>query len=210
MENDRFDKNISRCLPVKVARAHAAGDIAARRKSLQTAVKWARLGPDSAAWSSALFTGPTGAGKSWAAAIVVANEPYSFDRPVPRDCVGGGSTVCSRWESVPGALYVTAIELGRLVMGAHLGRPSARLQWLKACPLVAVDDLGREVFDQSGYIKAGLFEFLTGRFDSEQRTIVTTNLNDSALSERYGSALFDRFQAHGIVCELDETDYVRE
>ena len=54
-----------------------------------------------------------------------------------------------------------------------------------------------------------MFQFLARRFDDDQRTIVTTNLDEHAIEQRYGAALLDRFRAHGLISELDDSDYAR-
>jgi len=118
--------------------------------------------------------------------------------------------VFSRWESAPAALFIRATDVAQMLMGANFGRVDKRLAWLRRCPLIVVDDLGREANDNGGYISAGIFELICNRFEDAQRTIVTTNLDRVAFQKRYGAALFDRFIANGAMSTLDGGDYQRQ
>lgn len=172
--------------------------------------QWLELDATVRSWHGLLLRGPTGVGKTLAACSVVCRPRYSFDVEPHPECLGRGATVYSQFESTPGAMFVTAIELGRMLMACNLGRRmDSVLAWAVHCPVVVVDDLGREANDGSGHVSSGLFNFVASRFDRDQRTIVTTNLEDDEFRSRYGAALQDRFRAHGVVSNLSDADYQR-
>ena len=206
----------SRWIPTRLSRVLAEwtmepqGGAVRESTAWKHAGGWWRLAEDHQAWHGLVLRGETGTGKTFAACGIVSGGGYDFStRPHP-ECLDQGNTVFSQWESAPRALFVRASDLAQMLMGSGFGRKDPRLAWIKHCPLIAIDDLGREPVDGGGYMASGLFELFAHRFDEDQRTIVTTNLDEPAFVKRYGAAIYDRFRAHGVVSELASADYERQ
>lgn len=210
-ENDlrpaQIEMMVSRWIPRRIARELATdGDTVTRAdaKAYADAQTWYRLDDDHASWSSLVMHGPTGTGKTFAACRLVSSPRFD---PFREDI--GHGRVFSRHESMPGALYVRAYDLAREIMREQFGKPSIVLGWIENCPIIVIDDLGREPSDSSGYMVAGIIDLMFRRFDRLQRTVVATNLDRQKISQRYGSAIEDRMRAHGVVSTLSASDYQR-
>lgn len=69
---------------------------------------------------------------------------------------------------------------------------ASRVRQLKNCDLLILDDLGTEL--SSAFTQSSLYTLLDGRIRSNKSTIISTNLDRSALRERYGAALASRLE----------------
>lgn len=70
-------------------------------------------------------------------------------------------------------------------------------------PLLVVDDLGTERVSESQWGTEQLASLLTGRIDAGLRTVVTTNLDGTAMTKRYGDRLRSRLNLRPQVGLLD-------
>lgn len=70
-------------------------------------------------------------------------------------------------------------------------------------PLLVVDDLGTERQSESQWAVEQLASLLTGRLDAGLRTVVTTNLDGTAMTNRYGARLRSRLNLRPQVGLLD-------
>lgn len=206
----------SRWIPTRIAMHLATHACSADSGSVRESTAWRHaqgwwgLSESQAVWHGLMLRGETGTGKTFSACGVVSGGDYSFGtRPSPH-CLRDGNTVFSEFESSPAALFVRASDLAGMLMGSGFGRKDPRLAWLTHCPLIAIDDLGREPSDSGSYMASGLFDLFARRFDESQRTVVTTNLDEGSFVERYGVAVYDRFCAQGVVSDLKDSDYQRQ
>lgn len=197
-----IDLFLSRKIPLRFATV-----LAAKKEREAHAVKaawhWSDL-EGKPRGASLVFWGPTGRGKTFAAAMLVA-----YPAPSQADPPDGGTKTFSALERLPAALFIRAGKLQTMLMGDSLGRTDPLLKWIRATPLLAIDDLGREALDQHGYVYSQLYELLDGRFDAEQRTVITTNLSPERLEDRYGEAMLDRWQSYGVFVDMADGEYER-
>lgn len=90
-------------------------------------------------------------------------------------------------------MFVRAAELSS---ATFTDEGKARLARARRLPLLIVDDLGVERMDNAG-IWAEALDLLTDvRYAKKLRTIITTNLDEAAFSQRYGERVFDRVCEH--------------
>jgi len=122
---------------------------------------------------SALLAGPTGIGKSTAAALMSRRriEQVHADKEI-----GYAFT------------WVTALDLTAAIQRHPLGkgRPDV-LESATEARLLVLDDLGQEKDTQNV-----LMELLNARYAAQQPTITTTGLTPDELQARYGVALYRR------------------
>lgn len=107
---------------------------------------------------------------------------------------GTGKTVGASWGlSRKGGMFVRAADLCRVSDDAD--NDPDRIAARKS--LLVVDDLGQEHVGGSDFALSVIDRVLGARYDSARPTIVTTNLNEKALEERYGDRLVDRLAEAG-------------
>jgi DNA replication protein DnaC len=114
--------------------------------------------------------------------------------------VGVGKTVAAAYALAhePG-LYVTAEELRRRLCSSNWRDFDWQARVLRA-RLVVVDDLGAESREGS---REALFELVNRRMGEERAlTLLTGNLTESELIERYDARTIDRLQYVGIIVEI--------
>ena len=125
---------------------------------------------------SLLFTGAPGLGKtvlSAAIARVVAEKGYS----VAYDSVSAMLTVFEREKYPRGGEEEQAEN-------------ASRLRQLMGCDLLILDDLGTEMLNAMS--QNALYTLLDGRIRAGRSTIISTNLDRAAITERYGAQLSSR------------------
>ena len=125
---------------------------------------------------SLLFTGAPGLGKTFlsaAIARVVADKGYS----VAYDTVSAMLTVFEREKFPRGSEEEQAEN-------------ASRLRQLMGCDLLILDDLGTEML--TAFSQSALYSLLDGRIRSGKSTIISTNLDRAAITERYGPQLSSR------------------
>jgi hypothetical protein len=134
-----------------------------------------------------LLLGPTGVGKTLAAALVVVD--FASKWPWNEQPSGPGTAEPIR--------YVDASSLTRLsAFDAETGR---YVDSLRACHLLVLEDAGDEGTD----LGKGLFvELLMARHAKRRRTVVTGNLLPPMFRKRYGDAVADRIRAAGYSPDL--------
>lgn len=118
---------------------------------------------------SLLLRGPTGVGKTHLS-LAIAGE------------------VLSRGYSV---VYGPVQQLLHRMEKEHFGRSDGNTEdVLLACDLLILDDIGTE-FSSSFYTSA-LYNIINGRMMAEKPTVISTNLNQRELTERYGEQIASR------------------
>ena len=119
--------------------------------------------------SSLLLSGPTGTGKthlSLAIAKQVTEQGYNV-------------------------IYGSIQPLLRKLEGEHFGRTEGDSETqLIGCDLLILDDLGME-FD-SPFNRVCLYNIINARLLEDKPTIISTNLNHTAIKERYGDQIASR------------------
>lgn len=133
----------------------------------------AYLVSDFSAGRCLVLTGPTGVGKSWAAAAAI-RATSTVVTPVSWRRFWHFPALC-----------------GALLNPATRGEA---LEHAKATPFVVLDDFGAEYVKEGGLIDAFLDELVWTREAEEQATIITTNLTTDALKARLPERLIDRLR----------------
>ena len=67
---------------------------------------------------------------------------------------------------------------------------ASRVRQLKGCDLLILDDLGTEM--STAFTQSALYSLLDGRLRAGKSTVISTNLDREAISERYGPQLSSR------------------
>jgi len=90
----------------------------------------------------------------------------------------------------------------------HLAR-TERIQELKECPMLAIDDLGCEAARVSvfGNEVSPVTEILQHRYTGRMLTMFTTNLTPRQIGERYGDRIADRFRESATFVRFNEASY---
>lgn len=110
--------------------------------------------------------------------------------------VGTGKTMAAAWGcAFHGGLMCKAMEIVKAGLFDSLEVAPQQFH------LMAIDDLGMEPVDAKGYGYAAIFDLLDERYDSGQKTILTTNLTMDDFRARYGSGagarMWDRIREVG-------------
>ena len=74
---------------------------------------------------------------------------------------------------------------------------------MRRAELLIIDDLGWEHLDQTGYVLGSMVGMLDDRIQDEQRTVLTTNLDEKAFRARYGDAIHDRVRGYGTWVDVE-------
>lgn len=106
--------------------------------------------------------------------------------------------------------YVTEATVGyskRTVVGVYPAKELARMcaasqnerkeyEALVMQDMLGIDDLGEEPKEVMSYgmIYTPLIDIISERYNRQLATIITTNLTDKQLSEKYGPRIYDRFR----------------
>lgn len=118
---------------------------------------------------SLLFSGATGLGKTFLSACVA------------RQVAEGGHSV----------VYVSAGKLFADYEAVRFERAEAdSLRDYRDCELLIVDDLGTEMTTE--FVKAALYELVNGRLMEQKTTLISTNLDERHLEDRYGGQIASR------------------
>lgn len=128
-----------------------------------------------------------------------AYEPRDASEHARRWADGRSRLLCLSGESGSGKSVAAALAVGRL--GYAVWLHACDLQWLTpierdrwtdatTCPLLVVDDLGVERLTEQAL---SLFvRIVTSRWDSNRRTVLTTNLAAGEIRPRYGDRIARR------------------
>ena len=81
---------------------------------------------------------------------------------------------------------------------------SSRVRQLLSCDLLILDDLGTEML--TAFTQSALYSLLDGRLRSGKKTIVSTNLTNDGIAERYGAAMASRLEGEYIRVEFQGQD----
>jgi hypothetical protein len=134
-----------------------------------------------------VLVGPTGVGKTVAAAFVVRDFARKWDW-------NGQPT----GPAMPPAIWLPARRLTSLSAfddaDAELFRHALKTR------LLVLDDVGDEATD---FAKARLTDLLMQRLDDARRTVITSNLTAERFKARYGEALTDRINTRTLHPRLD-------
>lgn len=78
---------------------------------------------------------------------------------------------------------------------AHHAKDYKSFQQLKARPMLAVEDMGREATEVLDYgnVLNPVIDLVEYRYNSQLFTAITTNLTPKQVSEKYGKRIADRF-----------------
>ena len=156
------------------------------KKVLSVAESFARRFPDGA--ENLLFQGGTGLGKTFLSACIA------------RVVAAEGFSVC--YDSAAAALE--SYERAKFRRDSEEGEEAAqRVRRMEGCDLMILDDLGTEMLTPMS--QSALYSLLNRRLVEGRPTIVSTNLDDEALSARYlpqiSSRLLGEFKALPFVGE---------
>ena len=69
---------------------------------------------------------------------------------------------------------------------------ASRVRQLLSCDLLILDDLGTEM--PTAFTQSALYTLLDGRLRAGKKTVISTNLDQNDVSERYGAALASRLE----------------
>ena len=120
---------------------------------------------------SLLFSGATGLGKTFLSACIA------------RQVAEGGHSV----------VYATAGKLFSDYEAVKCERAEPEsLRDYRDCDLLIIDDLGTEMTTE--FVKAALYEIVNSRLLERKTTVISTNLNEQDLEERYGGQIASRLQ----------------
>jgi len=136
-----------------------------------------------------LFSGAPGLGKTFlsaAIARVVAEKGYGV-----------------AYDTVTGLLSSFEKEKFSLDPDERADAAS-RVRQLLSCDLLILDDLGTEML--TAFTQSALYSLLDGRLRSGKKTIVSTNLDNDGIAERYGAALASRLEGEYIRVEFQGQD----
>lgn len=156
-------------------------------EALQRAREW--LASD---WDFLLLCGGPGAGKTIAAANVVADFLDAERAKEP------GFVLPSAGRKPSGAKVVRAAEGQRLGLFDEDSR--AAVQQMRRVALLVLDDMGTEML--TDVWRQQLDDVIDARYSDKLRTIVTTNLTPEAFKERYGARIADRIRQTAMVVQL--------
>lgn len=100
-----------------------------------------------------------------------------------------------------GGIFITAVELSQMKFeGSNLSR-------LKRVGCLAIDELGMEGKDQSGWLAGPFFDLIDRRCGGGLKTVITTNLDGDVFVARYMSGdlerLNRRFQTYGRFVKIE-------
>ncbi len=127
--------------------------------------------------SDLLMQGGPGLGKTFLSACIA------------RAVAERGYSVC--YDSVSAALE--AFETRRFARESEAGEDAERrVQQMLACDLLILDDLGTEFLTPVS--ASALYTLVNTRLANGRRSIVSTNLSDEELANRYGPQLFSRLK----------------
>lgn len=113
--------------------------------------------------------------------------------------VGAGKSFAAAWAlaGIGNGLWVSARTVDNLEAWKEVQHRAHHI------PLLVLDDLGTERQSESQWGTEQLASLLTGRLDAGLRTIVTTNLDGTAMTARYGARLRSRLNLRPQVGLLD-------
>ena len=124
---------------------------------------------------SMIFYGPTGVGKTFLC-LCIADKLMKKRKNVV-------------YESAK--LMFDTIEQYVFSREKHSSPQSIFYSIVKSCDLLIIDDLGTEI--TNSFIRQELFEIVNQRIISGKKTIISTNLSQQELQERYEQRIFSRF-----------------
>lgn len=128
-----------------------------------------------------MLSGPTGVGKSFAAA------KWLWDHAVARR---------RRPHPMASRRWYPAVLLARL------SQFDEEIEELNTRATLVIDDLGVEYADKTGNFRSRLDYLLDARYSEERPTIITTNLSPDHVSSRYGVRIVDRIRDGGGFCSI--------
>jgi hypothetical protein len=146
-----------------------------RTIALQKSLAWNRKG-------FLTITGPTGTGKSFAAASVLFEATRSRMERTWNDP--------TQWSKSAAGLWLSAYRVS-----------TSREDFALAlsCGFLVLDDLGEEV--PTPAVRAAMKEIVSERYNRDRPTIVTSNLSIEAIRDRYGDRMVERLVETGKVIE---------
>jgi DNA replication protein DnaC len=143
---------------------------------------------------SVLVLGPSGVGKTAAAAFLVRR----LSEAAVESCARAASSETPELDFAARILWTTgaALIVARREHALGVGEPPA-LWRAKTASLLVLDELGHE----SGAADPVLLEVIDHRYAQRSPTIVTSGLTRIEFVARYGDALFRRLTEHGVLVE---------
>ncbi len=78
------------------------------------------------------------------------------------------------------------------------------------CDVLVLDDLGAEAVKNEGWLKSLLYEILNTAYEDEKTVIITTNLDNLSMTERYGDRITSRISEMCEWIEYHDADHRRE
>lgn len=104
-----------------------------------------------------------------------------------------GSAAWALTQRTSGGYYLRAADLPQLAVAEEEDR-RATWRWVQRADLLVLDDLGTAHQGASGWSASALELLLTARYDSCERTLITTNLDAAAFADLVGPRIIDRMR----------------
>jgi DNA replication protein DnaC len=78
------------------------------------------------------------------------------------------------------------------------------------CDVLVLDDLGAETVKNEGWLKSLLYEILNTAYEDDKVVIITTNLENLSMTDRYGDTITSRISEMCEWIEYSDKDHRRE
>jgi DNA replication protein DnaC len=102
-----------------------------------------------------------------------------------------------------GGAWVVGWSVPALADAIRPGRDEHALADAADCDVLLLDELGAEMLGERGWTLDAWFRVIDERWGNERPTIVTTNLDDGQLIDRYGARIADRLWDGATVVHLE-------
>jgi DNA replication protein DnaC len=78
------------------------------------------------------------------------------------------------------------------------------------CDYLVIDDLGAEAVKNEGWLKSLLYEILNTAYEDDKTVIITTNIDNLSMTDRYGDTITSRISEMCEWIEYHDADHRRE
>lgn len=132
------------------------------------------------------------------AGIRAARKWLESEKPflVIAGSVGSGKTTAATWAVMRSGMMARHIRASELASIAPFGESAGRWKALRDMRLLVIDDLGTE--HPSEWWKSNFDGLIDARHGAKLRTIITTNLSPTQITDAYGLRISDRLRQSSI------------